>query len=345
MIYSRSRPSHKLLKCLVFGSVLGCVGAMASAQSVASDLRADGAFDTVLIAGFLIPIDDIETLDRAGLLRLNPQTNRFTFSDQIRSERVLKTSLDPLALQNARAVRDLYRRAKVPLPNGVAHTLTVPSGFGPATFSNQPETVAFGVGIGGVSRVPYTDKADGGLSFGLSFGNAFETVGSNIAVSMNDLSDLTNTDRISVGFELSRYVSDGFSVSVGGENLFVKETDGDVSYYLSGSWAFDAESGHLPFNGVATFGVGSGRFAKKTPRDVAERKGADGTIAFGAVAWEVNDHFNVLADWNGRNLSVGTAFRIPETHVSVKVGLRDLTSNTGDGVRFTGSIGYTIAQF
>jgi hypothetical protein len=317
----------------------------AAAQSTPTDLRGDGAFDTVSIAGFLIPINDIDRLDSAGILGFNPATNRFAFTDQITSERRLKTVLRAVDLEDARAIRDLYRAAKVPLPNGVAHSLTVPSGFGPAIFSNQRGGVALGVGIGGMSRVPYTNDADGGVAFGLSFGNSFETVGGTVGMSLNDLSDVANTDRMSFGIEFSRYIADGLSISVGGENLFVVNTDGEESYYVTGSWAFDADSGFLPFDGVATIGLGSGRFANKTPRDIAEGKGRHGTVIFGALAWEISKHVNLIADWNGRNLNAGGAFRIPKTGVSVKLGVRDLTNNTGDGARLTGSIGFTIARF
>jgi hypothetical protein len=325
-------------------AVLLLAASCAPARAQTGDLRGGGAFDTVSIAGFLVPIDDIEEMEAAGILEFDPEAGRFAFADRITSETRLKAELGALPLQDARAVRDLYRAAKVPLPNGVANTLTVPSGFGPAIFSNQRGGVALGVGVGGVSRVPYTDKPDGGIGFGLSFGNAFETVGVALGVSLNDLSDLSSTDRISGSFQLSRYLSDGLSVAVGGENLFVRMTDGEESFYLVGSWAFDAGGG-LPFDGVATLGMGSGRFAAKTDRDAAEGKGEDGTVVFGAVAWELTDRVNLIADWNGRNMSIGGAFRIPKTGVSVRIGVRDITGYTGDGMRLTGSAGLTLARF
>jgi hypothetical protein len=111
--------------------VLAACCAPARAQTV--DLRGGGAFDTVSIAGFLVPIDDVEEMEAAGILEFDPEAGRFAFADRITSEARLKAELGALPLQDARAVRDLYRAAKVPLPNGVANTLTVPSGFGPAT--------------------------------------------------------------------------------------------------------------------------------------------------------------------------------------------------------------------
>ena len=310
-----------------------------------ADLDGGGAFDAVEIGGFVLPVRDVDTLLDAGIMRFEPERTRFSFGAAVTSERALRRQVAALPLEDPRAVRDLYRAAKVPLPNGVAHVLTIPSGYGPAVFANQRGGVSLGIGAGGVSRVPWTDQADGGIGFGLGFGNAFETVGVSIGVSLNDLSDLGNEDRISFGFQVSRYLFDGLSVAVGGENLFVGSTDGQESFFAVGSWAFDGDSGPLPFDGVATLGLGSGRFAEKTERDEFEGLGSDATVVFGALAWELSDHVNVIADWNGRNLSVGAGLRIPETPLSLRLGVRDLTGYTGDGARLTGSVGMTVARF
>lgn len=310
-----------------------------------NDLRGGGAFDTVDIAGFLMRIDDLATLESANILRFNKQTKRFGFTPPIRSERALKRALQQTPLKDQRTVLELYRAAKVSLPNGVGHTLTVPSAYGPAAFVTQDSRPALSVSFGGVSRVPYTNKPDGGIGIGLSFGNAFDTVGVSLGVSLNDLSNLGDTERMSFGFAISRYLTDGLSVAVGGENLLVQKTDGQSSFYAVASLAFDADRSVMPFDGVLTFGAGTGRFAEKTPRDIAEGHGSSGTILFGALAIELSDHTNLIADWNGRNLTVGAAFRIPRTGVSLKLGLRDLTGNSGDGPRVTGSIGFTLARF
>lgn len=315
----------------------------ASAQG--TDLSGGGRFDSVQIGGFVVPLADVARLRAADLLRFDPARERFSFAPSVTSERKLRRDLKPLGLEDPRAVRDLYRLAKVPLPNAAAHTLTVPSGYGPVVLANQEGGVSLGVAAGGVSRVPYTDQADGGIALGLGFGNAFETVGVSIGMSINDLSDFPNGDRIAWGFEVSRYLWDGLSIAVGGESLFVEETDAEETFYLVGSWAFDGESGLLPFDGVATLGIGTGRFANKTERDAFEGKGDDATAVFGALAWEVTDNFNIIGEWNGRNIAIGGAFRVPETPLSVRVGVRDLTDFTGDGPRLTGSVGLTLARF
>ncbi|MFD0981275.1 hypothetical protein [Tropicimonas aquimaris] len=318
----------------------------AAAQTADLDgLRGDGRYDAVTIAGFTLPVADVEGLVEQGVMTFDAETRRFAFGLDIGSERQLRRALRRSPEVESRAVVDLYRANKVALPNGAAQTLTVPSGYGPAIFSNQRGGLSFGVGIGGVSRVPYTDEPDGGLSLGVGFGNAFETVGVSLGLAVNDLSDPGNTDRYSAAFQVSRYLWDGLSVAVGGENLAVAETDGQESYYGVGSWAFDPEHSALPFAGVATLGVGSGRFAEMTERDLAEGKPNRATAVFGAISMALNPNANLVADWNGRNLTVGGAILIPGTGISVRFGIRDLTGNSGDGPRLTGSAGMTLARF
>tara|TARA_R110002020_G_scaffold19324_2_gene67009 strand:- start:1485 stop:2528 length:1044 start_codon:yes stop_codon:yes gene_type:complete len=338
-----NRKSARLAGTRIAGAALAACLAASSARAQAPDLGAGGTYQTIEIAGFLLPVGDAERMLEAGTLRFDPDRQRFSFGPSVTSERALRRQVSALDLEDPRAVRDLYRANKVALPNAAAHVLTVPSGYGPALFSNQDGKVSIGAGFGGVSRVPYTDEADGGFGLGVGFGNAFETVGVSLGVSLNDLSEPGNTDRISASVEISRYLWDGLSVAVGGENLFVQETDGQQSYYAVGSWAFDR--GTMPFDGVLTLGAGSGRFADKTERDTAEGKGREGTILFGALAWEMTERLNLIADWNGRNLTVGFAMALPESPVSVRLGLRDLTGNTGDGPRLTGSVAVTLARF
>ena len=316
---------------------LALAGTTAAAQP--PDLSGGGAWDAVEIAGFVLPVADVERMLAAGLMRYG--AGRFAILPG--TERALRAALPPLGLEDPRAVRDLYRAARVPLPNGAAHTLTIPSGYGPVRFANVPGRVSLGAAIGGVSRVPYVDDPDGGVALGFGFGNAFESVGVSLALSFNDLSEFPNEERISLGVEVSRYLWDGLSVAVGGENLLVQETDGQASYYLVASLAFDRE--RLGFDGVATLGIGTGRFAEKTERDTFEGKGSDATALFGGIAWEVSDSASLIAEWNGRNLALGGAFRLPGTPFSAKLGVRDLTDYTGDGPRLFGSLGVALARF
>ena len=311
--------------------------------ALSQDLSGSGAFDAVTISGFTLPLTDVQTLQDAGILRLNPETRHFAFAPEITSERALQTRLRPLTLSRPTAPSDLYRAAKVALPNAAAHELTVPSGFGPAHFANQPGSTTLSASLGGVSRVPYTTSPDGALGFGLGFGNAFHGLGASIMMSLNDLNHLGNGQRISWCFDVSHYVADGLSLSLGGENLFARFTDGEASFSLAGSWAFDHRQ--MPFKGVLTLGAGTGRFANATPRDIAEGRAAHGTGLFGAVSYEVSDHFNLITEWNGRNLNAGLGYVLARSGISLKLGVEDLTRHSGNGPIITGSVGFTLIRF
>lgn len=310
-----------------------------------STFGSQGTYDAITINGLVLPLRDVDQLVAAGILRIDPATQHFSFGTSVSSERKLAGQLSGLSLENSSAALELYRSAKVAFPNGAAHELTIPSGFGPAHFANQPGSTVLSASFGGVGRVPYTTSPDGALGFGLSFGNAFKGVGASIMLSFNDLSNFGNPDRISWGFALSHYLHDGLSVAVGGENLLVKVTDGRPSFYVAGSWAFTPKTSALPFNGVATLGLGSGRFSTMTPRDVAEGRTGPATAVFGGIAWEVTKSFNLIAEWNGRNLNLGLGYTLPGTAISLKLGVENLTRYSGDGPLLTGSIGVTLARF
>ena len=100
-----------------------------------------------------------------------------------------------------------------------------------------------------------------------------------------------------------------------------------------------------PTGGVLTLGAGSGRFAHATPRDIAEGRAPQGTIVFAALSAELSDRMNLIAEWNGRNLNAGLSYVLPQTGVSVKLGVENLTSQSGDGPILTGSVGVTLLRF
>lgn len=308
-------------------------------------LSGGGRYDAITINGIVLPVQDVQQLLAAGLLRLDPASQHFALGAGMTSEAQFMTALCKLPLKAPLAPRDLYRSTKVALPNGAAHELTVPSGFGPAHFLTSDQNVALSTSLGGVSRVPYTSQPDGALGFGLSFGNAFDGLGASVMMSLNDLNQLGNGQRISWGMAVSHYLSDGMSLSVGGENLFVGYTDGEASFYLAGSWAFDTRHSQMPFDGVLTLGAGNGRFADQTPRDIYEGKSSQGTGIFGSLAWEATPQLNLIAEWNGRNLNAGVGYTLPQTGVTLKLGVEDLTRFSGNGPIITGSVGMTLARF
>jgi len=226
------------------------------------------------------------------------------------------------------------RTDHVAMPNGVANTLTVPSGWG--AWGN---TIFAGAGL--TSPQAYSDKDDGVAGVGFGVGDPVENLGLQVSLSVNDLSEQNN---LSYGAVLHRYIGLGTSVAVGGEHLFRDKNKSDVgeTYYLVLGYACQnipsRSEGASGLHG--SIGVGGGRFAHKSPSDVLDGKGEGGTYVFGALAYEVFTRTNLILEWNGLNLNAGIGI-LPFKHfpIGLTFGAADLTSNTGDGVRFISSLG------
>jgi hypothetical protein len=222
----------------------------------------------------------------------------------------------------------------VNMPNAAANTLTVPSGWG--AWGN---TIFAGAGIS--SPQAYSDDSDAAASFGLGIGNPVENVGLQLSATVNDVSD---SDNLSYGAVVHRYLGQATSVSIGGENLFrdKDESDAGESYYLAFGHAFQGVSSETSgTSGLhGSIGVGNGRFAHKSPADVADRKGEKGSYVFGALAYEILERTNLVVEWSGINLNAGVTLAPFESFpLGIMLGAADLTDNSGDGARFIGSAG------
>ncbi len=230
-------------------------------------------------------------------------------------------------------------------PNGAATTLTIPSGWG--AHSN---VVFLGAGI--TSKQAYSNDDDAGVSFGIGLGDPVEYVGVQLSAAINDVSE---GDNWSGGVKLHRYVATGTSLAVGAVHLFPdSESDSDESFYITLSHAVQAYPSERPGATKLNFTVGAGneRFGKKSPRDVKDGKGENGTYVFGAAAYEIFDSTNLVVDWNGLNLNAGVSiapFRlIPGAEfipLVVTLGAADLTTYSGDKVRFIASAGLSYKLF
>lgn len=222
------------------------------------------------------------------------------------------------------------------LLNSHGKSLTVPTAWGASN------NFIF-AGGGGTYRAPYTTKPDGALEIGIGLGDTKKTLGTQI--SMVSL-DLSGWKRYALYLHLSKDLSNSAAIGAGVENVVLAGvSDADKSFYAVYSKAVESD----PFiNNVTgrsklyyTFGVGSGRFGNKPPSDTKAGKGAHGTYAFGSVAYEVASTLNVIAAWNGINLSTGISktFWIDEIPIATVLGVSDLTSNSGTGARITFGFG------
>ena len=229
---------------------------------------------------------------------------------------------------------------KLKLPNSGAKSIMTPSAWGAAYGS------AF-VGAGAVERQPYLPTADGVVGLGYGMGDPVLRVGLQLGTTVSDLSDF---DNLSFSFKLHRYLARGTSVAIGGESLLSYDQfadDAGDTFYFVVSHVVQAFGSSRPGVGRVhvSAGVGTGRFAKKSDRDFSEGKGRNGTAGFGSIAVEVASGMNAIVEWTGTNLLTGVnrTIQLQNVPVSLSLGLTDLTSYTGDGVRLIGGAGLGVS--
>jgi len=222
---------------------------------------------------------------------------------------------------------------------GNGKTVMTPSGWG-----GYGNTIFVGGGM--ALRQVYADKPDGAAVFGIGLGNPFRNIGFEISTKMNDLSE---QDGFSYFFKIHKYIGKGTSLAFGGDHLFfTNDSDGISSYFLSLSHAFQNMPSKIP--GLSrmniNIGIGSGKFANKSPRDEAEGKGKTGTYIFGSLAYQLFRNHSFIVEWSGINFNIAVSSKpIRRLPVFLKISLVDLTSYSGDGVRVVicGVVAYSIS--
>jgi hypothetical protein len=226
------------------------------------------------------------------------------------------------------------------LPNNHGKSLTTPTGWGSAYGS-------IFAGFAMSSPAPYTNKSDGAGAIGVGIGNPVKNLGLQATLVSLDLSDWK---RYAVNLHLHRYLGCASSVAVGVQNVLLSNgSDSEESYYVVFSQGVLREPFVNKKNGTTSLhysiGAGNGVFGNKSPDDIASGKGKHGTYVFGNLAYELFDTVNVITEWNGVNLNAGiskTFFIDDKIPVVIRLGAADLTSYSGDGVRFIAGIGTGI---
>jgi len=217
------------------------------------------------------------------------------------------------------------------LPNNYGKSLTTPVAWGASN------GVVF-MGAGGTIPSSYTKKSDGAAALGFGIGDPDKNLGIQVTgVSL----DLTGWGVYSGSVHVFKNLGNCAAIGAGVENIMLtKGGDAGKSYYGVYSQGIQAD----PFVNTRTgrsdltfsIGGGNGRFGDKTPWDIASGKGAHGTYAFGNIAYDFAQAFNVIVDWNGLNLNAGVAKTVWVAGLPLVavVGAADLTNYSGDRVRF-----------
>lgn len=225
------------------------------------------------------------------------------------------------------------------LPNPVLQSVTAPSGWG--GFGSY----VFG-GIGGNYIQPYGKKPDFISFAGFCFGNPERAV--NVALSVNAV-DISTVSNFSGNISVSRRILTGSSISAGTLQLFAdpKITDAPgTTIYVAFSHAIQSLPSALnPGSSKLsyTIGIGTGRFYRKSPRDIVAGRGRHGTAVFGSISYELHKKVNFNVEWSGMNLGCSFGLKPFESPLAVGIGLTNLTRFSSDKVNASFVICYPLS--
>jgi len=247
-------------------------------------------------------------------------------------ERSLAQKVDSLLAQEKTDKRNTQL-----VPNDASQTVTIPSGWG------GYGTYIFG-GIAGVYPQVYRTSADLITYGGFCTGNPIKAV--NVAVGMN-LTDVHRLRDFSGNFNISRVVSAGSSISVGGLQLFaprVSDARGTTFYFVFSHAVQTLPSATQGSSKLTyTIGIGNGRFYLKSPDDIAAGRGRNGTSVFGGISYEVMKHVNLIAEWDGVNFGIMTGIRPFKNPLSIDFGLANITRFSANRPDALFAVGYPLS--
>lgn len=224
------------------------------------------------------------------------------------------------------------------LPNPVLQSLTAPSGWG--GYGNY----VFG-GIGGDYIQPYGNHPDFISFAGFCMGDPAKLV--NVALSINAL-DVSKVSDFSWNLSVSRRIFTGSSISAGALQLFANPHVTDApgtTLYVAFSHAIQSLPSLTQGSSKLTYtiGVGSGRFYRKSPLDIAAGRGNYGTAVFGSISYEILKWANANLEWSGMNLGCSLGIKPFENPLALGVGLTNLTRYSSNKVNASFVLCYPLS--
>lgn len=220
-------------------------------------------------------------------------------------------------------------------PYRVSPSITVgtPSAYG-ASWGNAA------IGIGLQSRTRFSEIADGVLGLKIGFGDAAESIGAEISLTLVDLDSLFSDGALS--FKIHRALPEDFNIAVGvqGATSF-GTTDGGSSVYgvLTKRFRLSRDSQDLFSQLHLSVGAGGGQF--RSEDNVID--GIDSIGFFGSTSVRVTEWSSAIAEWTGQDLTIGFSFvPFPDIPLVIVPAITDITGTAGDGTRFLFSAGYSF---
>lgn len=213
-------------------------------------------------------------------------------------------------------------------------TIGIPSAYG-ASWRQA------GIGISFQERTRFTDKSDGGIGFGIGFGDSAKNVGVQLGLGLTDVSELFSDGGV-ISVKVHRQLPSDFAIAAGINGLITwGETDGGNSGYGVVTKKFPLKpSSQEPFSEFyLSVGIGGGQY--RSEDDINNGINSVGVFASGAL--KVVEQVNFITEWTGQDMTIGVSI-VPFRNVPFVItpAITDVTSTAGDGTRFILGASYSF---
>ncbi len=221
-----------------------------------------------------------------------------------------------------------------------------PTGFGADGGSGAKGVSLFSSGsFQQRTRFSKPDKSDGGIGFGLGFGDAAKAVGAEVSYTVASFGGSRDFGAGGLNFKIHHRINEDLSVAIGGNGVFTtdKSVDFGGSYYGAVTKIVRTRPSLCkPFSRVAlNGGLGNGQF--RTQDDIVKDQNTVGF--FGGVAVRVFCPVSILVEWTGQDLATGLSLAPPlptrKVKFAITPAIRDIVG-AGDGPRFIISAGISF---
>jgi hypothetical protein len=236
------------------------------------------------------------------------------------------------------------------------------TGTSSASIANKPTpTVTYGTPTGyganaGQAYVGYSGsydqnssrRADGSISTGVGFGSARDSVGLEVDVDLNGLSNNGGEhfgDAGSVGFKIHKLIpnSNGLGVALGWANAkdWGEAQDAEETVYVAATKGFELNPGCDNNTLPVSFTLGAGTGSYRSHDDI--KKGDNSPALFGSAGIVLIPELSFATSWTGSQLNAGFGISPFDMPLSFSVGYLDVTDKSIDGRAYNFNVGYSFS--
>ncbi|WP_404789052.1 hypothetical protein [Altericista sp. CCNU0014] len=186
-------------------------------------------------------------------------------------------------------------------------------------------------------RIRFGSNSDAILGVGIGFGDARKAVGLDVSVG---IADVSNFERVSVGFKLHRRLPDRLAIAVGVDNAIVGwgNIDAGISPYgvVTKGFQLREDPRSLFSQLYLSAGAGTGRY--RSEDDVLNDR--DSVGVFGSAALRITEQLSFITEWSGQDLTLAVSFLpFPRVPFVITPAVTDVAGTAGDGPRFSLGVG------